>query len=246
MAEGSSGKEKLKPMRGCLKTTQSQVNHRENLKPMRGSLKTTQSQVKPREKLKPMRGCLKTTQSQVKSLDRLARSNMDMNNMSSNEGPRLDTATNDLTEGSSRREKLKPIRSHLKKIENQVKPPDKVAESNVDMDSMSLKDMLRFLDEEEVLLTHLQSKMSEELSRLQVEEHVFLRTLKISGEQAKGPSNEAAVYDGLLDVGSKCNENQQQSSSEDQELIDALNLALKDNEESKPDNVEKGPEVPCA
>ncbi|MCO5574809.1 hypothetical protein L7F22_028602 [Adiantum nelumboides] len=140
-SKGSCGKEKLKPMRGCLK---SKAKPSANLVKSSMDMESTSSKELlslgiamddlskgscGKEKLKPMRVRLK---SKAKPSANLVKSSMDMESTSSKE----------LLSGSSRREKLKPIRSRLNTTHREVKPPNKVAESMTDMDSMSLKDML--------------------------------------------------------------------------------------------------------
>lgn len=49
------------------------------------------------------------------------------------------------------------------------------------MTTVGLSDMLRLLDEEELVLTNMHRKVSDELHRLQVEEEMFLRTLEKLG-----------------------------------------------------------------
>ncbi|KAH6554629.1 hypothetical protein KP509_1Z319300 [Ceratopteris richardii] len=53
--------------------------------------------------------------------------------------------------------------------------------------------MYRFLEEEEAILLQLQSKMAAELSHLQVEEHIFLHTFKISSEKEEASSCEVML-----------------------------------------------------
>eukprot|EP00250_Pteridium_aquilinum_P018152 c23969_g5_i1 orf=60-863(+) len=187
-----------------------------------------------RTKLKTIRASHNRTQTQVKPTyanDKVQERNTNMDDITLPDTLSLQKAKRKAATQSFERGKLKPVRANLHTEKSKVKPTcvnQKVEESSINMDGMALPDMLRFLDKEEALLTQLQSKMSDELSRLQVEEHVFLHTLKILSQ--KHPPN-------------KVNENQQQSSSGDQELIDALNEALTENGDSVPSNLDKGEET---
>lgn len=182
-----------------------------------------------RMKLKPIRGSLDTEQSQANLKVSVQEGNTNMDAITLPNMLSLDKAKSNSTKGESMRLKMKPVRASLKTIESQAKPPGNGEKSNTNMDGMSFPDMLRFLEKEEALLTQLQSKMSDELSRLQVEEHVFLHTLKILSQK------HASI--------NEVNEDQQQTSSGDQDLMDALNEALMENGESVPSNEDKGEET---
>lgn len=134
-------------------------------------------------------------------------------------------AKSNSTKGHFERRKLTPSRGGGLKSNTETRAEENGEIGNPSMDAMSLPNMLRFLETEETLLTQLQSKMSVELSRLQVEEHVFLHTLKILGQ--KHASNKKV----------QC---QQETSNGDQDFIDALNEALMENGESVPSNEDKG------
>lgn len=125
---------------------------------------------------------------------------------------------------------LNRVQSHAKPSHAKpMRASHEKVQSDAPMESISLPDMLRFLEEEEGVLTQMHRKVSDELHRLQVEEHVFLHTLEIL-RQKRAPK-------------SKVSGNQQRDVDGDQELVEAIKKALAEDGDLPQAKVDKDGET---